>query len=260
MQKIPAGKRFLRSSKILLQNLILFPFRIKKFKAFLNHVYEFDPVPIPENIYIKEIDIEDLFPGIYKNEIKLKNIESKYGSMELDEIYSIALLARQLDPKYIFEFGTFIGVTTLQMALNTDTAAEIYTLNLSSTEVKTVFEIGNSEEERSLPVQQPGNRFEDKEISGKIKQLYGDSAAYDYSAYHNKMDFILVDASHEYDYVKSDTENSFRMIRQGGTLIWHDYPNAPGVYKYLNELAADMKIYHLKNTHIALSLNYRNPL
>lgn len=254
LQKIPASKRLLRSFKIIFLNTVFFPLRYKVFRKFINHVYEFDPLP-PLHIDIEEVVLEDVFPDIHKQQIILRDLESKYGSMTIEEIYSVAVIVKQLNPNSVFEFGTFIGVTTLQIALNSDKRAKIFTLNLSSTEDETKYSIGHTEEEKNLPKLQPGNRFENSEVSNKIEQLYGDSAEYNFSDYYDKMDFILVDASHEYNYVKSDTLNSFKMLKQGGTIVWHDYPNAPGVYNYLNDLAKEMKIYHIKDTHLAIAIN-----
>lgn len=261
MEKISSVKRFIRVVKILVCNSIFFPFRFKKFKSLLNHIYQYEPHLLTENKYIIEVELEDVFPGIQKHKVIFEDIESKYGSMNLDEIYNIMLLVKQVNPRNIFEFGTFIGVTTLQLALNTKDETNIYTLNLSSGENETVFEIGNSDEERNLPKLQPGNRFKNSEKGVKITQLYGDSAVFDFSTYADSMDFILVDASHEYEYVKIDTVNAFSMLKRGGMLVWHDYPNAPGVYKYLNEIAPQIKIFSIKETHIAFTFNFdRNNL
>jgi predicted O-methyltransferase YrrM len=256
VQKVPASKRFIRILKILFLNFLFFFLRLKKFKNLLNHIYQFDPHPLLDNINIIEIDIEDIFQGIGKQEVILKDLELKYGSMSLEEILYISLLVKRFQPKQIFEFGTFIGVTTLQMALNTDVNTKIYTMNLSSQEDITKYSIGTTEEERKLPGLQPGNRLKNSLVAEKIVQLYGDSATYDYTNYTSSMDFILIDASHEYEYVKSDTMNSFNMLKQGGMIIWHDYPNAPGVYDYLNEITNKMKIYHIKNTHLAFLYNF----
>jgi predicted O-methyltransferase YrrM len=255
MDKVPAYKRILRSIKIITLNTLFFPLRLKKFKDFINHVYLLEPCPQEES-KIADVYIEEIFPDIQKKHIVLKDLESKYGSMTLEEIYDIALLVRHINPDFVFEFGTFIGVTTLQMALNSNDFAKIYTLNLQSADDITKYAIGNSDEERNLPSHQPGGRFKRAGLENKITQLYGDSAQYDFSEYADKMDLILIDASHEYEYVKSDTINSFKMLKKGGTLVWHDYPNAPGVYRYLNELSAKIKIYHLKDTHICISVNF----
>ncbi|MBI5403557.1 MAG: class I SAM-dependent methyltransferase [Ignavibacteriae bacterium] len=254
-QKIPAYKRFFRCIIIFLFNTVFFPFRVKKSISFLNHIYEFDPLR-PLHDKVKEVEIEEILPGVYRQNINLFDLESKYGSMTLQEIYTVAAIARNFNPKAIFEFGTFIGVTTLQMALNTDDDTKIYTLNLLSTGEDTKYDIGKTDEEKNLPDLQPGSRFKDSKVAGKITQLYGDSAVFDFSQFENKIDFVLVDASHEYEYVKNDTEKTFGMLKQGGTIVWHDYPNSPGVFNYLNELAGELTIYHIKDTHLAFSLNF----
>jgi len=249
-KKVPGSKRFLRALKILVLNLFLFPFRLGNIKKLINRIYELEPYPAEES-NIKDVYLEDIFPGICKNKIELYDLESKYGSMTVEEIYNVALIVKHINPKVIFEFGTFIGVTTLQLASNSDSDSKIYTLNLSSTETKTKYSIGRDEEEKNLPSLQPGNRFRDTEFAGKIHQLYGDSAEYDFSEFEGKVDLILVDASHEYAYVKSDTENAIKMLKKGGSILWHDYPNSPGVYNYLNEISDKITICHIKDTHLA---------
>lgn len=255
-QKIPSYKRLLRALKILIRDTVFFPFRYRKFTRLINQIYDLEPLPAIES-KVKEAVLEDIFTDIQKNKIILKDIESKYGSMTLEEIYCVAVLVKQMNPENIFEFGTFIGVTTLQMALNSSGDSKIFTLNLASVDSLTKYSIGHDEEEINLPSLQPGNRFVNSEVKGKITQLYGDSAAFDFSEFTDKMEFILVDASHEYSYVKSDTENSFKMLKKSGTIVWHDYPNAPGVYNYLNEIADKVKIYHIKDTHLAFTFNYQ---
>ena len=43
---------------------------------------------------------------------------------------------------------------------------------------------------------------------------------------------MLVDAGHEYEFVKADTETALRLIRPGGTILWDDYdPGWPGVVR-----------------------------
>ena len=39
--------------------------------------------------------------------------------------------------------------------------------------------------------------------------------------FYDSCSFVFVDGSHAYDTVGSDTEQAFRMVRQGGTIIWH---------------------------------------
>ena len=50
-------------------------------------------------------------------------------------------------------------------------------------------------------------------------------------------DLIYIDASHEYDCVKKDLENSFNKIKNGGYITGHDYEiqRFPGVIKAVEE-------------------------
>lgn len=196
MNKIPAYKRLIRVIKILIINIIFFPIRYKKFKDLINYIYQYNPYPKNDLKNIKEVELYDIFPSIRESMVILKDIEFKYGSMTLSEMYSILLLIKYFKPKRIFEFGTFIGVTTLQIALNIEDDAKIYTLNLSSVEEKTKYSIGNSDAETNLPSLKPGERFKKSNVEKKVVQLFGDSATFDYSNYIDKIDFILIDASH----------------------------------------------------------------
>ena len=49
-------------------------------------------------------------------------------------------------------------------------------------------------------------------------------------SYLPKVDFIYIDANHEYEYVLSDINNSKELIKEGGYIGGHDYTNQiPGV-------------------------------
>lgn len=74
----------------------------------------------------------------------------------------------------------------------------------------------------------PGSRYERHRVTypavvGKIHQLLGDSAAFDYTLYENSCSLVFVDGSHNYDYVMSDTRAAMEMTNVGGVVIWHDY-------------------------------------
>jgi hypothetical protein len=66
------------------------------------------------------------------------------------------------------------------------------------------------------------------------------------------MDLVLVDASQEYDYLRSDTEQAMKMLQELRVILWHDYPRAPRVARYIGEIARDIPIYRLAGTCLAL--------
>ena len=86
-----------------------------------------------------------------------------------------------------------------------------------------------------------GWRYKTTPEAGKITQLLCDSAVFDFSDYAGKMDLVFVDGSHASAYVRSDTENAFRLIHPvTGVIVWHDYGNEfPDVKTHLNNLAND---------------------
>jgi predicted O-methyltransferase YrrM len=68
--------------------------------------------------------------------------------------------------------------------------------------------------------------------------LRGESATFvPPASFLKNFDVIYIDASHSDSAVKSDSENAFRMLKDSGIIIWDDYCY-PGIWKYLNELAA----------------------
>ena len=60
-------------------------------------------------------------------------------------------------------------------------------------------------------------------LNQKIVMLTGDSKNFDFSEFDEKVDFIFIDADHSYAGVMNDSEIAFKMIRPGGTIVWHDY-------------------------------------
>ena len=83
----------------------------------------------------------------------------------------------------------------------------------------------------------------------KITQIYCDSTSFDHSEYRKKVDLIFVDASHEYDSVRSDSEKALEMLASGGVILWHDYVFSHyGVYAWLNELSHTIDLFSIPNT------------
>jgi hypothetical protein len=157
----------------------------------------------------------------------------------MSELAILAALAGQCRPgSNIFEIGTFDGRTTLNLALNAPESCAIYTLDLPPAHA-TKYELANGERHM---VEKPisGSRYQrysgsyPKAIS-RIHQLFGDSAAFDYSPYKNFCSLVFVDGSHAYDYALSDTLAALELVEAGGTIVWHDYGIWPGVTQALGD-------------------------
>ncbi len=174
----------------------------------------------------------------------------------------ISTLVSLLNPEKVFEIGTYSGFTTLHFACNSAENATVYTLDLPA-----VYELDCENKNKSskysyddmmvveLSKKNHGNRiFNKSPYKEKIVELFGDSMHFDFSSYHGEIDMIFIDGSHAYDYVKSDTENAFKMLSKNGIIIWHDFDYIfhREIFKYLNHLGQKYKIYSIPNTRFAI--------
>lgn len=147
-------------------------------------------------------------------------------------------MVAMLRPRRVFEFGTHTGGTTALVAMNTADDAEIFTLDLPpSGEVPAgATDLPHIAAARAAL----GKAFRGTPWDGgKIKQLLGNSAHFDYGPYHESIDLVIVDASHSPQFVRNDSLHAFRMIRPGGVILWHDYESmrsAYGVTAFCNRL------------------------
>lgn len=60
----------------------------------------------------------------------------------------------------------------------------------------------------------------------------------------NSVDWIYIDADHQYPSVKYDLEVSYRKVKNGGYILGHDYNNiiCPGVVKAVDEFCRQTKL------------------
>jgi predicted O-methyltransferase YrrM len=148
-----------------------------------------------------------------------------------------ALVAKAVNAKSIFEFGTFRGKTSMLLAA-TCAEAEIVTLDLpddraldfNQTQVSSRIEITCA----NLFTEHRGSLIKG-ELAKRIAQIRQNSADFDPTPYLRRFDFIYIDGSHSYSAAASDTRKALAMLKAGGTIMWDDYPR-PGVWRYLNEL------------------------
>ena len=185
--------------------------------------------------------------------ITLTDLNPSDGNITPIELVVISLLISTLKPKKIVEIGTFNGRTTINMALNQPKDGEIITFDLPNN--KTKLPLAPSEEKYILG--KDGNR----RSHAQIKQIYGDSADYDFTDYIDRIDFMFVDGSHSYEYTMHDSRLAYNLVRRGGYILWHDYgsPHWPGVTEALNELYfsnSDFKqLQHIVGTSLCILQN-----
>ena len=221
----------------------------KALKMGVNRVYE--------DIMLAESPIRSVGALDFLGEnlqVTLHNFLSVDGNVTIDELVFICALAQKTKPTRIVEIGTFDGNTALQLALNTPTDARIYTLDLpigtdGPTEVD-YHDLKYIGSDRRI-----NRRFLGTEVERKVKQLYGNSLTYDFSAFSvdGPPDFIFIDAGHSYECVRNDTEKSLAILRAGGVIVWQDYGTVwPGVYQYLVELSSRLPLVHIAGSSLVI--------
>jgi predicted O-methyltransferase YrrM len=178
--------------------------------------------------------------------VLLVETEKRFGNVNLAELAVLALAAAHVPPgSELIEIGTFDGRTAMNLAVNAPERATVVTLDLPAGQA-TAFPI--EESERKL-VDKPasGARLQScpealRGYAARVRQVYGDSASYDWTPHHGRAGLVFVDGSHAYDYAMKDSETAFRLTAPGGIVIWHDYGVWPGVTRALEDLERARKL------------------
>lgn len=190
-----------------------------------------------------------------RTSVELAETDWRQGNATLTELMVLARFAKTFNPSTIFEIGTFDGRSTLNIALNAP-GARVYTLDLPKDTGGGASLTVSKGDQRLIETNVTGARFLGTPSAQMITQLYGDSAAFDYTPYANRIDMIFIDGAHTYEYAKNDTKAALAMLSDRGVILWHDYDDSPkkGVLKYVNELKAQnpsWRISHIEGTEIA---------
>ena len=97
-----------------------------------------------------------------------------------------------------------------------------------------------------------GLKYRDTPYAPRVRQVYGDSAALDWSALGVPFDMVFIDGCHSYDYVMSDTLRALGSVRQGGLVIWHDYGMIEDVSRVVDETASRIQVRAIRSTSLAV--------
>src|SRR4051812_30179125 len=111
-------------------------------------------------------------------------------------------------PRTLFEFGTATGETTVLLAEAAPKGAIVHTLDLPE---ELAPEIGAGV---------VGRAFRDKpQFAGIIVQHRVDLRSFDVEPFRRAVDFVFIDAGHDFDSVSKDSELAFQMLRPGGCIV-----------------------------------------
>jgi len=219
---------------------------------------------------IRPISLPDLDPIFHVNEFgPTQDTQVQFigrghlivpGGTSDAEAWVLSVLAKKA--RTIFEFGTCTGKTSYLMALNSPPDTQVITLTLPPDQVNnyTVDAIDSKSATKNALNESSFTRFlySGSTVEKKITQLFGDSKHFDTVPYEKKVDLIFVDGSHALSYVFSDSEKAFKMVSDGGLILWHDYRGPStnkDVYKALNKLSKEKPLAHIEGTSFIVFRN-----
>ena len=176
-------------------------------------------------------------------------------------------LAKLIRPRTIFEFGTYIGAQTLNLAVNFP-QARIYTLDLDqkavegsgrgeAADLRTRF--GKQEREVLIHLESQNRlAFLNTPYENGIVRLYGDSNKYDFSGLANQMDIVYIDGGHDQVTFDSDTKNALQIVSQNhpACIAWHDCGNPayPHIMNRLDQLSETRDLFYIEESWTAFLL------
>lgn len=197
---------------------------------------------------------------------------SAIGGMTLLESSILVSLAKLTGARNFFEFGTYMGATSLLLASNAPEDARITTLDLppddidapaAEGDIATLILHNDTENDNYLRRQfaEKGAFYIDRaapSLQARISRLHLDSRQLDPQGQQlaGKFDFIFIDGGHDYDTVAIDTANALAMAKPDAVILWHDYRSSihGDVTRFVDDFSAGTQVIHVENTMLAFML------
>ena len=171
-------------------------------------------------------------------------------------------LAKIVRAGTVFEFGTYLGIMTLNLAMNLPQSSRMFTLDLDPDAFDRIRHLQHEEDRAISQIHFKENShlaFLDAPHQERITRLLGDSREFDFSEYKRNVDMVYVDGGHDVHTAKSDSENALAMLSpdSAACVVWHDYgnPSYPGLTDYLEALSRELDIFHVEETMLCFFLS-----
>ena len=220
---------------------------------------------------INEIKLRDLLQA-YAEEFGLRSYQAMFPPVEIgsitlvDQVVLISLLD-MIRPRNILEIGTFKGYTTRLLLENSDIQSSLASVDLPRDATQGIAEKslegalkdGNYNDDFLRIRQRDDGEVYLKDLSAenlaRLNLIKVDSTKIDYSDYFSSLEYAFIDGGHDYNTVKTDTEKVLDVLTEG-VILWHDYSSGihSDVTTYLQDICADMNIYHVKGSLLAFTL------
>ncbi|MET3711992.1 hypothetical protein ABIC65_002701 [Sphingomonas trueperi] len=225
-------------------------------------------VAIKPKVLFLKIEAEN--PGPVPMKINVPS--SGLGSVTLLEAAALISIVKLIQPRKIFEFGTFLGYSTALLVENSGAECAVYSLDLGESHAAgdTVDSYTDADLRRdgnindaylravqsaSAPRYLGGLTDADRSRTTLLQQ---DSRVFDPAAHGlvGAVDLVFVDGGHDLETVAIDTTNARKMIGDSGVILWHDFRSSihGDVTTFVEELAKDDLVIHVQHTMMAMLL------
>ncbi len=221
---------------------------------------------------IHEIKLKDLL-NLREPEQKIREIRTTFpsvtiGSITLVDQVVLLCLDELIAPTNILEIGTFQGFTTRLLARNS-TAKLINSVDLPPSNITLIdtpdsvriLRDGSYNDDHLRDIQNRSGEIYLKDFSldemKRIRLIKADSTTLDFITEFPSIEFAFIDGGHDYDIVRSDTENVLRVMKNG-VIVWHDFGSGihSDVTRYLSNHAVENRIFHIQGSLCAFQLVY----
>ncbi len=160
-----------------------------------------------------------------EDEKKIRSLSASAAAMSagmthVQDYYALGAVCLVLQPKIIFEIGTYLGVTS---DFFLKILPEVHVISIAYLNPPR-FLFGNRYNNSELKKPQVGSAVE-RQNRSRFAQIYGSSHDIDPQAFVSKygpVDMVLIDGDHSSEGVAQDTGLAQSLISPGGTICWHD--------------------------------------
>lgn len=209
------------------------------------------PFPTPMNIYMPPSGI---------------------GSITLLEASALVALTKIIEPKVIFEFGTFLGYSTALFLKNSSSNCRVISVDLgdvaeavSSAENYSEAELRRDDKKNDDHLRLVQSRRGPFYLNGlseidqaRLTLIHQDSRNLDIGSHglEGHVDLVFIDGGHDLDTIKSDSALAASMIGEDGVIIWHDFKSQihGDVTRYIDSAAGHGLFVSVPNTMLAIGL------
>jgi len=192
----------------------------------------------------------DVFASLEAPPLKVTPYAFLSGSSMVTDFALLQILCLQNSVESYFEIGTWRGESAANVA---PYVQQVYTLNLPDVVLQ---QMGMNQDYIA------SHRFFSQKLNN-VSHLFGDSASFDFSPYHQKCDLIFIDGDHSTAAVERDTRTALLLRKsEQSILVWHDaksdaeYPRYEvllGIYRALPE-ELHKNVYLVKHSLCAVYL------